>query len=274
MKTESQVRLPWLAPALSLALHGVAAAAALTLRGDARPPAPAAHVAVAVVTPEALATPRAGRPPEPAPPPAPVAAPAPTPGPAADPRPNPWPGRAGPGRAPPPDRPPPAPPKPRPASETAAAEKARAAPAAPAPPSGMRPPPGSAPAARAVRAAPAAPPAAPPAAATAVGDAAAAERREAPRYQGAGLANPAPRYPWFARRRGQEGRVVLRVRVGPDGAAEAVSIHRSSGYRLLDEAAAAAVGAWRFAPARQDGRPVPGSVDVPVSFRLTGPGYR
>ena len=90
-----------------------------------------------------------------------------------------------------------------------------------------------------------------------------------PRYNGAGLANPAPRYPYLARRRGQEGRVVLRVRVNPDGWAEAVSIRESSGYHLLDEAALQAVRQWRFLPAQKADLTVAGLVDVPVSFRLT-----
>ena len=90
-----------------------------------------------------------------------------------------------------------------------------------------------------------------------------------PRYSGAGLANPAPRYPYLARRRGQEGRVVLRVRVNADGRAEAVSIRESSGYHLLDEAALETVRQWRFLPARKADLTVAGLVDVPVSFRLT-----
>ncbi len=90
-----------------------------------------------------------------------------------------------------------------------------------------------------------------------------------PRYAGGGLSNAAPRYPYLARRRGQEGRVVVRVQVSAAGDAAAVSIRRSSGYRLLDEAAVKAVKTWRFAPAKRGGFSVAGSVDVPVSFKLT-----
>ena len=93
--------------------------------------------------------------------------------------------------------------------------------------------------------------------------------RKAPRFAGAGLANPAPRYPYLARRRGQEGRVILRVLVSALGDAKAVSIRRSSGYRLLDEAALTAVSAWRFVPASDAERPVAGALDVPIWFRLT-----
>ncbi len=92
---------------------------------------------------------------------------------------------------------------------------------------------------------------------------------KAPRYEGAGLANPLPRYPYLARWRGQEGRVLLRVLVSAAGEAKAVSIRQSSGYRLLDEAALKAIGAWRFFPARKAGIPAADAVDVPVSFRLT-----
>ena len=90
-----------------------------------------------------------------------------------------------------------------------------------------------------------------------------------PRSQGAGLANTLPRYPYLARRRGQEGQVLLRVLVSAAGVAKAISIRRSSGYRLLDEAALKAVRTWRFVPAQKAGNTVSGALDVPVWFRLT-----
>ena len=91
----------------------------------------------------------------------------------------------------------------------------------------------------------------------------------APRYTGGGIANPPPRYPYMARRRGQEGQVLLRVRVTADGNAAMVRVRRSSGYPLLDAAAATAVRSWRFHAASHGGRPVAGVVDVPVAFTLT-----
>ncbi|MCH9045123.1 MAG: energy transducer TonB [SAR324 cluster bacterium] len=90
-----------------------------------------------------------------------------------------------------------------------------------------------------------------------------------PRYAGGDLSNAPPRYPFLSRRRGQEGRVVLRAQVTASGDPAAVRVHQSGGYRLLDAAAVAAVEAWRFVPASRDGIPVVGSVDVPVSFKLT-----
>ncbi len=53
------------------------------------------------------------------------------------------------------------------------------------------------------------------------------------------------------------------------GHAEAVSIQQSSGYRVLDDAAAEAVRKWRFVPAQKGGGSTAGLVDVPVSFKLT-----
>lgn len=84
--------------------------------------------------------------------------------------------------------------------------------------------------------------------------------------------NAKPHYPALARRRGYEGRVLIRVVVPPDGRAARAEIKESSGYRVLDRAALEAVKNWRFVPARHRGRPVSSTVEVPVSFRLEGQG--
>ena len=49
--------------------------------------------------------------------------------------------------------------------------------------------------------------------------------------------NPAPPYPWAARRLGQEGGVLLRIAISKMGQPTRVEIQRSSGYPLLDESA-------------------------------------
>jgi len=85
----------------------------------------------------------------------------------------------------------------------------------------------------------------------------------------AGLGNPPPAYPWIARQRGEEGRVVLEVEVTSEGRARAVRIKRTSGSNRLDRAAVAAVQDWRFAPARRAGLAISGRIDVPITFRLT-----
>jgi protein TonB len=89
-----------------------------------------------------------------------------------------------------------------------------------------------------------------------------------PRYGVGSAANPAPRYPEMARERGWEGLVVLAVNVAADGRAESVSVSRSSGHRVLDQAALEAVRAWRFEPARRGGLPIAGNALVPIRFRL------
>jgi len=80
--------------------------------------------------------------------------------------------------------------------------------------------------------------------------------------------NPKPRYPRAARRRGQEGTVLLLVEVLASGRVGEVVIEKSSGHELLDNAAAGAVRGWRFEPAKKGGVPVNARVRIPVEFNL------
>jgi protein TonB len=82
------------------------------------------------------------------------------------------------------------------------------------------------------------------------------------------LNNPKPPYPLAARRRLQEGRVLLAVRVAADGTCAEVRLRQSSGHALLDDSALSTVRRWRFVPARRGDTPVETWVDVPISFRL------
>jgi protein TonB len=80
---------------------------------------------------------------------------------------------------------------------------------------------------------------------------------------------PPPSYPVTALRNHEQGTVLLRVRVEPDGTASSVVIERSSGSRALDNAARQQVlRHWRFVPAKVDGQVVPADGLVPVSFSL------
>lgn len=88
--------------------------------------------------------------------------------------------------------------------------------------------------------------------------------RTSPRY----LEAMRPPYPKRAREMGWEGTVVLRVEVHPDGTVGAVSVHRTSGYLTLDEAALTAVKRWRFAPPTDGAFSFATVVDVPVRFDL------
>ncbi len=91
-----------------------------------------------------------------------------------------------------------------------------------------------------------------------------------PVFDAAYLRNTPPAYPRLARKLRQQGMVELRVRVSAEGAAAELSVARSSGVDLLDQAALKAVRHWRFAPALRGDTPVEAWVLVPVEFRLEG----
>jgi len=82
------------------------------------------------------------------------------------------------------------------------------------------------------------------------------------------LHNPKPVYPPMSRRFGEEGKVLLKVRVTSQGTAEQVDIQTGSGYSRLDSAAREAVQRWRFVPARRGDEAVAASVIVPITFAL------
>jgi periplasmic protein TonB len=86
-----------------------------------------------------------------------------------------------------------------------------------------------------------------------------------PRYR----SNPKPQYPIPSLRRQEEGVVFLNVVVRADGSPAEVSLNRSSGHPLLDQAALDVVRHWTFEPARAAGVPVSSKLDVPVRFSLT-----
>lgn len=88
------------------------------------------------------------------------------------------------------------------------------------------------------------------------------------RFDAAYLHNPHPEYPPFSRRLGEEGKVLLKVRVTPEGLPAAVDVEKSSNFERLDEAARQAVARWRFVPAKRGDEPIEASVIVPIVFRL------
>jgi len=80
--------------------------------------------------------------------------------------------------------------------------------------------------------------------------------------------NPKPNYPAFARSRGWQGKVLLRVNVSADGHSDSVTVDSSSGHEVLDESAVEAVEKWLFIPAKQGDKAVPCTVIVPINFTL------
>lgn len=82
------------------------------------------------------------------------------------------------------------------------------------------------------------------------------------------LRNPAPPYPPLSKRMGEEGKVVLRVSVNPQGAADSVEIKTSSGSQRLDDAALNTVRQWKFIPAKRGDTAAHSWVLVPIIFKL------
>jgi protein TonB len=83
------------------------------------------------------------------------------------------------------------------------------------------------------------------------------------------LSAPAPAYPREAMRQGLAGTVELEILVGIDGRPLDVRVVRSSGHRVLDQAARRAVLAqWTFQPAFRNGQAVQALGRVPIEFKL------
>jgi protein TonB len=94
------------------------------------------------------------------------------------------------------------------------------------------------------------------------------EKIEPPKFGVAYLNNPAPTYPPLSRRKGEEGRALLRVLVSETGEATEVQLEKSSGSERLDQAAIDAVKNWRFIPARKGSQALSAYVLVPIKFSL------
>ena len=78
-----------------------------------------------------------------------------------------------------------------------------------------------------------------------------------------------PKYPPQAVRQRMEGKVVLKVLVGLDGKPEEITVEKTSGYRVLDQAAIAAVKTWAFNAGQKNGAASRGYALVPIEFNLS-----
>ena len=90
----------------------------------------------------------------------------------------------------------------------------------------------------------------------------------AARFDADYLRNPAPAYPALARRLGEEGKLVLRVFVTPEGRPGQIELKTSSGSPRLDQAAQDAVARWKFVPARRGDEVIGAWVLIPIIFNL------
>jgi TonB family protein len=100
--------------------------------------------------------------------------------------------------------------------------------------------------------------------------AAAVAQASAKRYfdPATGVESVAPFYPAESMRRREQGRVLMRVQVGPDGQAAQVELQQSSGFPLLDAAAIDCVRQWRFLPTAAAPAPAGTWREVPLTFTL------
>jgi len=80
--------------------------------------------------------------------------------------------------------------------------------------------------------------------------------------------NPAPDYPAQAVRQGWQGTVLLRVKVLQSGAVDGIEVVKSSGKKVLDDAAVHTVERWVFAPSTRGATPIDGFATVPIEFKL------
>ncbi len=83
------------------------------------------------------------------------------------------------------------------------------------------------------------------------------------------IRQPQPEYPPIARRKEEQGNVILRVLVNDKGHPEQVEIQKSSGFLRLDEAARQAALRALFKPHIENGQAIAVYAIVPISFHLT-----
>jgi protein TonB len=136
------------------------------------------------------------------------------------------------------------------------------APATPEPPAVLAAPTASVTAPVVPAAAPAPPPPAPPP------PPAAPAKVELPSSKADYLHNPPPDYPRMSTRLGEQGKVVLKVLIGTDGAPQKVELVTSSGFERLDKSALDAAMRWRYVPGKRGGVAEAMWYQVPIQFTL------
>ena len=75
-----------------------------------------------------------------------------------------------------------------------------------------------------------------------------------------------PKYPRVSRKRGERGKVLIRVFINRDGSSEKVEIEQSSGFNRLDQAAMDSAKKCKFIPAKRNGKPVKTLATIPYTF--------
>jgi TonB family protein len=95
----------------------------------------------------------------------------------------------------------------------------------------------------------------------------AAKCEKAVKGQGPVLAKVLPDYPYAARDQHLEGSGSYRLNIKPDGTVSSVTVLKSTGYILLDQAAIHAFRQWRFRPGALH------ALKIPINFTMKGVTY-
>jgi TonB family protein len=95
----------------------------------------------------------------------------------------------------------------------------------------------------------------------------AAKCEKAVKGQGPVLVKVLPDYPYAARDQHLEGSGVYRLNIKPDGTVSLVTVLKSTGHILLDQAAIHAFGQWHFRPGALK------MLEIPINFTMKGVTY-
>lgn len=80
-----------------------------------------------------------------------------------------------------------------------------------------------------------------------------------------------PKYPAGAAASRTTGKVVLVIDVAADGSVADARVEKSEPAGVFDQVTLDAVKGWKFEPATENGKPVPGRIRVPVTFEMDKP---
>lgn len=83
------------------------------------------------------------------------------------------------------------------------------------------------------------------------------------------LANPQPRYPTAALKRGLEGSVTVKFLINPTGTVDQLKVLERHSYARFRRAVLKVLPKWRFTPPRHQGRPVSVWAVKTVEFRMS-----
>ena len=92
-------------------------------------------------------------------------------------------------------------------------------------------------------------------------------KSQTPREEPRAIYAPKPQYPKDALWHGWAGSGIFLCKVRPDGTVASVTVLKSTGHPVLDEAGIAAFERWRF-------KPGPNAVKIPLNFSRKSGGVR